>query len=274
MAGYDLHCHSTHSDGSLSVSELLHRACEQKVEMLALTDHDSINGLAEGRDVIEQNDLPLTLINGVEISCEWHQFEIHLVGLNFDAENEVLNRLLEAQQHRRKERFHAILEKLFQRGIRVTEAECLTEGMPTRKHIADAMVKKGIVNKVQQAFDRYIGKGSSAYVKPGWCSIPEAIEAIHAAGGSTVLAHPHGYKLSNKWLRRLLVDAKENGLDGMEVSLCQQTAGHREALAAMSQEYGLLASQGSDFHHPGHWRELGKNLCLPAHCVPIWTHWS
>ena len=115
---------------------------------------------------------------------------------------------------------------------------------------------------------------NSAYVTPQWCDIPEAIEAIHKAGGQAVLAHPHAYKMSNKWLRRLLVEGKEWGLDGMEVSLSQQSPGHRDALAKMSLEYGLKASQGSDFHYPGNWRELGKNLCLPADCVPIWEHWS
>ncbi|MDA6065653.1 PHP domain-containing protein [Idiomarina abyssalis] len=274
MPVYDLHCHSTHSDGSLSVSELLHRACEQEVDVLAITDHDCVDGLPEANSLIAQESLPIKLINGVEISCRWHSFEIHIVGLNIDPEEGQLKALLNEQQQRRYDRFDAMLEKLYQRGVSLSAEDCQADGMPTRKHIADAMVRKGTVSKPQQAFDRYIGKGSSAYVNPEWCDIPEAIDAIHSAGGKAVLAHPHGYKMSNKWLRKLLLEGKEWGLDAMEVSLCQQSPGHRDALAKMSREYGLLASQGSDFHYPGNWRELGKNLCLPADCVPIWEHWS
>jgi len=274
MPVYDLHCHSTHSDGSLSVSELLHRACEQEVDVLAITDHDCVDGLPEANSLIAQESLPIKLINGVEISCRWHSFEIHIVGLNIDPEEGQLKALLNEQQQRRYDRFDAMLEKLYQRGVSLSAEDCQADGMPTRQHSADAMVRKGTVSKPQQAFDRYIGKGSSAYVKPEWCNIPEAIDAIHSAGGKAVLAHPHGYKMSNKWLRKLLVEGKEWGLDAMEVSLCQQSPGHRDALAKMSREYGLLASQGSDFHYPGNWRELGKNLCLPADCVPIWEHWS
>ncbi|MCA1768276.1 MAG: PHP domain-containing protein [Idiomarina sp.] len=208
-----------------------------------------------------------------EISCRWESFEIHVLGLNFNPDNEHLKNLLAQQQQRRHERFSAILEKLEKRGVMLSAEECHVDGMPTRKHIADTLVEKGIVSHPQKAFDHYIGKGSSAYVTPQWCDIPEAINAIHKAGGQAVLAHPHGYKMSNKWLRRLLVEGKEWGLDGMEVSLSQQSPGHRDALAKMSQQYDLLASQGSDFHYPGNWRELGKNLCLPADCVPIWEHW-
>lgn len=273
MSLYDLHCHSTHSDGTLSVPELLRRACEQNVDVLALTDHDSVDGIDEARALIKKEQLPLQFINGVEISCRWESFEIHIVGLNFDPKNEQLEHLLAQQQQRRHERFTRILEKLEKRGVMLSEEECHVDGMPTRKHVADALVAKGIVSHPQKAFDQYIGKGNSAYVTPQWCDIPEAIEAIHSAGGQTVLAHPHAYKMSNKWLRRLLVEGKEWGLDGMEVSLCQQSPGHRDALAKMSQKYDLKASQGSDFHYPGQWRELGKNLCLPADCVPIWEHW-
>lgn len=274
MTLYDLHCHSTHSDGSLSVEELLRRACEHNVDVLALTDHDSVEGIAEARALVEKEQLPLQFINGVEISCRWESFEIHIVGLNFDPDNEHLKGLLAQQQQRRYDRFAAILEKLEKRGVMLSAEECQVDGMPTRKHIADTLVEKGIVSHPQKAFGHYIGKGNSAYVTPQWCDIPEAIEAIHKAGGQAVLAHPHAYKMSNKWLRRLLVEGKEWGLDGMEVSLSQQSPGHRDALAKMSQEYGLKASQGSDFHYPGNWRELGKNLCLPADCVPIWEHWS
>lgn len=274
MPVYDLHCHSNHSDGQLSVEALLERAVERGVDVLAITDHDTLSGSRAAADYLQQHPLPLQLISGVEISCSWHAFEIHLVALNVDTEDASLNSLLQQQQQARESRFNRMLEKLTQRAVMLTRQECRISGMPTRKHVADAMVEKGIVEHPQQAFDRYIGKGNSAYVKAEWCDIETAINAIHTAGGCAVLAHPHAYKLSNKWLRKLCQEAKAWGLDGIEVSISQQPEGHRRALAEFANDYDLKASQGSDFHHPHGWRDLGKNLCLPAECVPIWSAWS
>lgn len=273
----DLHCHSHYSDGSLSIAELLQRARERGVELLAITDHDTVSGSVEAGAQLAATDSQahhLQLVHGVEISCQWHAFEIHIVGLNLDPSAIPLVTLLDRQQAKRQQRFQAILTKLQKRGVELTTEECHVSGMPTRKHIADAMVKRGIVDKPQQAFDRYLGKGNSAYVAADWCSISEAIDAIHAAGGDAVLAHPHAYKLSNKWLRKLCVEAKQWGLDGIEVSISQQPQGHRMALAEFASDYQLKASQGSDFHHPHGWRDLGKNLCLPEQCVPIWEAWT
>lgn len=269
----DLHCHSTHSDGSLTIPELVQRALAKQVDMLAITDHDTVSGSLQAATYIAENDLPINLINGVEVSCQWHAFEIHIVGLNFNPSNNRITALLQQQQQARADRFEKILAKLAQRGILLQRQECAFSGMPTRKHIADALLNRGYVERPQQAFDRFIGKGQSAYVKAQWCSIEEAIAAIHAAGGVAVLAHPHAYKLSNKWLRKLCVEAKEWGLDALEVSISQQPMGQRNALAEFAADYQLQASQGSDFHHPHGWRDLGKNLCLPDQCVPIWANW-
>lgn len=274
MPHYDLHCHTNHSDGQLSVEQLLLRAVERGVDVLAITDHDTLSGSRVATEYLQRNVLPLQLVTGVEISCSWHAFEIHVVALNVDLDNASLNDLLQQQQQAREQRFAQMLDKLTKRAVMLSREECRITGMPTRKHLADAMVEKGIVEHPQQAFDRYIGKGNSAYVKAQWCDVETAIAAIHAAGGSAVLAHPHAYKLSNKWLRKLCQEAKAWGLDGIEVSISQQPEGHRKALAEFAADYDLKASQGSDFHHPNGWRDLGKNLCLPEHCVPIWSAWS
>ncbi|NQZ04155.1 PHP domain-containing protein [Idiomarina sp.] len=266
----DLHCHTTHSDGSLTVPELIDRAHNNNVSVLALTDHDNIDGVGEAQQYIEQVNYELTLVAGVELSCWWESFEIHIVGLNVDTRNDSLRRLLQTQQNRRRERIDSIIQKLASRDINV---EIDSEGIPTRKHIADQLVQQGYVDKVQKAFDRFIGKGNFAYVRPQWCSIGHAIKAIHEAGGSAVLAHPHAYQLSNKWLRKLIGEAKAWGLDGLEVSIGQQTLGQRSALAEFANDFQLKASQGSDFHYPSQWRDLGKNLCLPDTCVPIWNDW-
>jgi len=266
----DLHCHSTHSDGSLTVPELIDRAHNNSVSVLALTDHDNIDGVGEAQQYIEQAHYDMTLVAGVELSCWWENFEIHIVGLNVDIRSESLQRLLQTQQNRRRERIDSIIQKLASRDINV---EIDSEGIPTRKHIADQLVQHGYVDQVQKAFDRFIGKGNFAYVRPQWCSIGHAIKAIHDAGGSAVLAHPHAYQLSNKWLRKLIGEAKTWGLDGIEVSIGQQTFGQRSALAEFAKDFQLKASQGSDFHYPSQWRDLGKNLCLPDACVPVWNDW-
>lgn len=271
---YDLHCHSHFSDGELSPADLVVRAAEHGVTHLALTDHDTTAGIADAEQAIETQRLPLRLIPGVEITCRWETFEIHLVGLNIDVANSELVSLLARQQSMRQERYDAMLAKLHKAGIEVAPplAEDLT--MPTRKHLADALLEQGWVKDIETAFRRYLGKGQQAYIATEWCSVADAAAAVQAAGGKAVIAHPHAYQLSNKWLRRLLRESKVSGVDGVEVAISQQRPGDRVAIATMAREIGLAASVGSDFHGPRPWRELGKNLCLPPDTVPIWSAWT
>ncbi|PHR66058.1 MAG: phosphatase [Idiomarina sp.] len=270
---YDLHCHSYYSDGALSPAELVQRACEQGVTHLAITDHDSVGGVAVAQAFIAQHQLPLKLIVGTEITCSWEGFEIHLVALNFNADAPSMEQLLAQQQQRRRDRYQAMVAKLHKAGIDVQPPMAQAMTMPTRKHLADAMVEGDWVSSFESAFRRYLGKGQQAYVATQWVNLADAVAAVTAAGGVTVIAHPHAYQLSNKWLRRLLTEAKQVGVTGVEVAIGTQSPGQREALATFAEEIGLAASVGSDFHYPARWRELGKNLCLPERCVPIWTLW-
>lgn len=271
---YDLHCHSHFSDGELAPAELVARAAAQGVTHLALTDHDTTAGIAAAEQAIAAQELPLQLIPGVEITCRWEAFEIHLVGLNVEVTHPALVNLLEQQQAMRQQRYEAMLAKLHKAGIEVTPPLAAELTMPTRKHLADALVEQGWVKDVETAFRRYLGKGQQAYIATDWCSLADAATAVQAAGGKAVIAHPHAYQLSNKWLRRLLRESKESGVDGVEVAISQQRPGDRLALATMAREIGLVASAGSDFHGPRPWRELGKNLCLPPDTVPIWSTWT
>lgn len=271
---YDLHCHTTCSDGALSPADLVQRATQYGVDYLAITDHDSIDSWRPAQQAVADHQLPLQLICGVEITCRWHQHEIHLLGLNIDPDNAVLQSLLAAQQQLRRDRFAGMLDKLLAAGIDIRPELGTIDGMPTRKHIADALLAKGVIKDFGEAFKRYIGAGQFAYVKADWCDLATAIAAVKAAGGNAVLAHPHAYQLSNKWLRRLLEEAQAEGMDGLEVAVGQQPLGQRSALAEFAADYQLYASVGSDFHAPKPWRELGKNLCLPESCVPIWSLWQ
>ncbi len=247
------------------------------VEQLAITDHDTVDALAPARSFIELKGLPLRLISGIEISTMWQNFEIHIVGLNVDAKHPQLVELINAQQQARETRATLMAEKLAKAGF----ADCYQyakllakNGSITRAHFARALHEQGHVSGMQKAFDKYIGKGQRAYVKPQWCSVEHAVEVIAKAGGQSVIAHPMKYKLSTKWLRRLIVDFKAANGDAMEIVSPQMNDQQKQLLASLCVEYDLQASVGSDFHAPNRWSELGRNLQLTADVPPVWRHWN
>lgn len=273
----DLHCHTTMSDGELTPAELVLRASVMQVDVLAITDHDSVAGWAAACAAQAKVAPRMKLIPGVEISTRWHGFEIHILGWNFDPEHPELTALLARQQACRKERAEAIREKLIKQGIGSDDLLLVaidSAAVLTRLHFAEALERHGYVSDVQQAFDRYLGKGQCAYVAPNWCSIEEAVTAIRAAGGSSSIAHPLAYDLSNKWLRKLVIEFKANGGDALEVSMSQQGPAQRQWLTELTTDYELLGSVGSDFHKPSRFRELGRNLNLPENVQPVWYDWA
>ncbi|GAA3534495.1 RNase RNM [Zobellella aerophila] len=268
----DLHSHSTASDGQLSPAELLARAAEKEVDVLALTDHDTVAGLAEARLAAARHGV--RLIDGVEISCLWESKEIHVVGLNIDPEHGQLIQLLDEQQRRREARARLMGERLakarFPGGYE--GARALAGNAPiTRTHMARWLLSQGAADNMGKVFKKYLSRGNPGYVPPAWCPLAEAIATIQQAGGAAVVAHPTRYDLSNKWIKRLLADFAEAGGDAMEVSMAQQSPQERANLGQWSQEFKLSASVGSDFHFPSHWRELGRQLWLPKDASPVWT---
>jgi predicted metal-dependent phosphoesterase TrpH len=277
----DLHSHTNCSDGGLSPQSLIDRAANFQIDVLAITDHDTVAGLDIAQKHIDEKEIPLKLINGIEISTAWQGFEIHIVGLNIDKNNPELKALIALQQQAREERAISMGEKLEKCGFPTiyTDAKAMAgEGSITRAHFAKVLHQQGHVNTMQQAFDKYIGKkgskGQRAYVKPNWCSIEEAIVAIHHAGGSAVMAHPIRYDLSAKWLRRLIVHFSEVAGDGLEVVLPQMNPEQRQKMLGYCQEYDLHASMGSDFHYPNRWSDIGRNLTMPVGAKPIWAQWQ
>lgn len=125
-----------------------------------------------------------------------------------------------------------------------------------------------------EVFKKYLARGKTGYVPPQWCTIKQAIYVIHHSGGKAVIAHPGRYDLSAKWLKRLLAHFSEQGGDAMEVAQCQQAPHERAQLATLAVQFGLLASQGSDFHQPCAWIELGRKLWLPAGVEGVWHSWE
>ncbi|MFY8349699.1 RNase RNM [Pseudoalteromonas sp. SSM20] len=277
MMKFDLHSHTYFSDGKLSPEELVERAVEKGVDILAITDHDTVKGLSIAEQHINTKALPLTLVKGIEFSTKWETFEVHIVGLNIDTDNDLLKSLIDEQTEKRATRAGKMAEKLEKRGFEnvLAEAKSLAnKGQLTRAHFAQVIQAQGAAKTLQGVFKKFLVRGKPGYVTSEWCDIATAVKAIKAAGGQAVLAHPSRYKLSNKWLRRLLQEFKHAGGDGIEVALPQQAPSDRQFLAQLAEEYQLLSSQGSDFHFATNWLELGKNLYLPKASVPIWQDWA
>lgn len=269
----DLHCHSTASDGQLTPTELVERAKSQAIDMLAITDHDTLAGLEEAHRYNNGLSQPLQLVNGVEISTHWHNYDIHIVGLNTLLDFQPLAQFLVEQRQLRDERAIEIGRRLEKANISGAYEGALfyAQGAAiSRGHYARWLAENGYATSMANVFKKYLARGKTGYVPNNWRDMATAIEMIHQAGGVAVLAHPSGYKLSAKWLKRLVREFKEAGGDAIEVVLGQQTVEDRSNLAALSQKNELLASVGSDFHFPGSWIELGKNLYRPQGLKWVW----
>ncbi|MEZ9527192.1 RNase RNM [Enterovibrio norvegicus] len=274
---FDLHSHTTASDGRFSPAELVKRAVDFRVQVLAITDHDTVAGIEPAKQAVLEADLPLHIVNGIEISTVWQNKDIHIVGLNIDLDSPELNALIAQQAERRDVRAEQIAERLEKHRMpgALEGAKALAGDVPlTRAHFARWMVEQGHVKNMQAVFKKYLTRGNPGYVPPNWCTIAEAVDVIHKAGGQAVIAHPGRYKLTAKWLKRLLEAFKEAGGDGMEIVQPQQSPVERRQLADYAIHYGLLVSQGSDFHYPSPWLELGRNLYLPKGCEGVWESWT
>jgi predicted metal-dependent phosphoesterase TrpH len=248
-----------------------------RVGTLAITDHDTTSAIPAARAEIARAGLNLSLINGVEISTLWENHEIHIVGLNIDIEHPAMVTLLEEQKARRQARAMQIgerLEKAHIPGAWEGALRLANGGAVTRGHFARFLIESGKASDVAGVFKKYLARGKTGYVPPQWCTIKQAIDVIHHSGGKAVVAHPGRYDLSAKWLKRLLAHFAEQGGDAMEVAQCQQAPNERTQLAAYAQQFGLMASQGSDFHQPCPWIELGRKLWLPAGVEAVWQLWE
>ncbi|EGH1302083.1 RNase RNM [Escherichia coli] len=274
---YDLHSHTTASDGCLTPEALVHRAVEMRVGTLAITDHDTTAAIAPAREEISRSGLALNLIPGVEISTVWENHEIHIVGLNIDITHPLMCEFLAQQTERRNQRAQLIAERLEKAQIpgALEGAQRLTQGgAVTRGHFARFLVECGKASSMADVFKKYLARGKTGYVPPQWCTIEQAIDVIHHSGGKAVLAHPGRYNLSAKWLKRLVAHFAEHHGDAMEVAQCQQSPNERTQLATLARQHHLWASQGSDFHQPCPWIELGRKLWLPAGVEGVWQLWE
>lgn len=271
----DLHCHSLKSDGDLSPSDLVDRAAEQGVTMLALTDHDTINGLAEARARAEMHNIEL--ISGIEFSSVWNGIGIHVVGLGFDETHPEMLAAIARQEDCRLQRAKTIAERLEKLGLKGiwAKAEAIANGAQIgRPHFAQALIDMEKVSNMAQAFKRYLGAGKPGDVKTLWPDITEVVGWIREAGGVAVVAHPDKYKMTNTKLKSMLKAFAEAGGNGLEVVSGATEVTFSRRMVEICNELGFLASQGSDFHGPRPWSELGKFTKMPEGVNPVWTHWA
>jgi hypothetical protein len=269
---YDLHCHSTASDGALSPTELIHRAYEHGVTSLALTDHDTTSGLPEAQ--LCATATGINLIPGIELSANWQDKCFHIVGLGIDPAYAPLaeaTRLLQKIRLERAQKIALKLEKKRIPGAFEAVKKAAGEGMITRSHFADFLLSQNHVSTQQEAFDRYLAKGKSAYVATSWAELDLAISWITGSGGVAVLAHPLRYKLTTSWMKRLLTVFKDAGGQGIEVITSRINADEIRVVADYATRFKLAGSMGSDFHNAvNQWVELGRLAPLPKNIKPVW----
>lgn len=249
MSRFDLHIHTYASDGIHSPAEVVHKAKQAGLTGIAITDHDTVAGVQEAKQAGQEMDI--MVISGVEVSSHYQGKEVHILGYQVDTEDSNFLERLHDLRNQRNQRNQQILKNLMNLGMNVTMQEVIDfsdkkgEHQETigRPHIAEALVRKGYVTSMKQAFDQYLGQEGSAYVSQHRIQPSDAVQWIHDAGGKAVIAHP-GLIGDDK----LIVDIIHQGIDGIEVAHSDHCADEEKKYRELAGKYKLLITAGSDFH--------------------------
>lgn len=245
----DLHVHTTASDGQYTPSEILHKASEHNIKVLAITDHDTINGLEEGKKTAKELDI--TLIPGCELNINFPTGEFHLLGLGLKNISQSFSDMLETLHKNRRIRNETIIKKMQDAGIQITLEE-IEQDFPNtiigRPHFAAELQKKGIVKTRQQAFDRYLAKGRQWYSERIGSNLDEAIIAIKESGGIPIVAHPMSLYLSWGKLPDVMQDFYDRGIVGIEAYHPGARVSECMRLEELARKIGFIVTAGSDFH--------------------------
>jgi len=276
MLRYDLHCHSTHSDGLLSPAAVVARAAERGVDVLALTDHDVVSGLPEARDAAK--GLGITFVCGSELSVTWKDITIHIVALRIDPDNTTLTDGLASIRGGRAARARLMADGLAAAGIAGAYEGAMrfvtNEDLVSRTHFARFLIEKGYAKDGRDCFERYLTPGKPGHVVHEWATLSQAIGWIHAAGGQAVIAHPGRYRVTALGMRKLLSEFRDSGGDAIEILSPSHSPAQYQEFATHARVLGLRGSCGSDWHGPGEgYMDLGDLPDLPASVVPVWKDW-
>jgi len=273
---YDLHTHSTASDGTTTPAEVVKHAASQGIYTLSLTDHDTTAGLAEAAATAQS--LGIEFVGGVEVSVSWKKHVVHVVGLGVDPDCQVLQDGLAKLREFRNWRAEEIGRRLEKAGIAdaFEGAKAFSNGILIgRCHFARFLVKYGHAENEKKVFQNFLTSGKPGYVPGQWAELEDAVAWIRAAGGRAVIAHPARYPFTRTKLRRLLTEFKDAGGAGLEVVSGSHNRDENFTMARHAKDFDLLASTGSDYHGPENpWRNLGRFQALPEGCTPIWHDWT
>ncbi|RJX30814.1 MAG: PHP domain-containing protein [Oxalobacter sp.] len=276
MLNVDLHSHSDVSDGTLSPAALLARAKDNAADVIALTDHDEVQGNAEARIAAEA--LGIKFVPGVEISTTWAGSTVHIVGLHIDESNSDLVKGLASTRSGRVERAKEMGRRFAAVGIpHAFEGAMKFVSNPflvSRKHFARFLVADGYCKDIREAFRRYLVEGKPGYMPHHWASLEDAVSWIRGAGGIVGIAHPGRYRFSDLVFGAFLQEFKYLGGTMIEVVTGSHSPDQYLKFAKIAMEYGFLASSGSDFHAPGESRvDIGTLPPLPKGVTPVWADW-
>jgi predicted metal-dependent phosphoesterase TrpH len=260
----DLHTHSTASDGTDAPAELVRAAAGAGLDVVALTDHDTVGGYAEATAALHALGAPLTLVTGAELSCRVDGISMHMLAYLFDPDEPELYRERELVRDDRVPRARAMVGKLQELGVPVTwerVAEIAGDGSVGRPHIATAMVELGVVPTVSDAFtDDWLTNAGRAYVPKHELDPFDAVRLVKGAGGVTVFAHPGAHTRGETVPESVIAELASAGLDGIEVDHVDHDAPTRARLRALAAETGLLATGSSDYHG-------SRKTCRLGDCV-------
>ncbi len=271
----DFHLHSTCSDGVLPPAGIVAFAADCGVRTLALTDHDTVDGLDEAAAAARERGL--SFVTGLELSATYAGRTVHVLGLGVDPTARALVDAIAARTEARRVRAERIRDRLDRAGAPGTAAyaKLADHPRPTRTHFARALVELGAARDPGQAFERWLGRGKPAQVPSEWPDMTEAVAAIVAAGGVAVLAHPLRYVLSNGQRRELCRAFRATGGRALEVVTGGQAPHQLELATGLALRADLEGSAGSDCHDPAlPWHRPGRLAKLPEAVVPVWHRWS
>jgi 3',5'-nucleoside bisphosphate phosphatase len=273
---YDLHTHTTASDGELSPEALIIKAKENGIDVIAITDHDTTAGISQA--LVEADKQNIKLLTGIELSVSWMDRSFHIVGICIDPDNKSLKQSLKSTGELREQRAVKIGINLEKVGVSKAYSEARElAGIHTltRSHFARVLINQGFAKDTKEVFKKYLIPNKPGFVKTEWIEMNLGLNIIRDSGGMAILAHPLRYNITASWLRKFLTAFKEAGGEGIEVVTGSSNADEIRTTATHAKRFELSGSAGSDFHgFDNSWVKLGQLAAMPESVTPVWKEWA